>query len=116
MKHYAVGSTAIPVTGSEQKEVLLTMNCFKFNQLAPHLQLQYIYDDCRLLDFIVEVNGSKQDALCLYFNGQLFIEVHFDGLQGDRVKEIRSYPTLNKLSRWYDQIDISAAFQKVTKN
>ncbi len=92
------------------------MNCFKFNQLAPQLQLQYIYNDCRLLDFIVEVNGSKQDARCLYFDSQLFIEVHFDGLQGDRIKEIRSYSTLNQLSHWYDKVNILEVFQKLTRN
>ncbi|MGB3585452.1 MAG: hypothetical protein WBA23_02875 [Tunicatimonas sp.] len=92
------------------------MNCFKFNQLAPQLQLQYIYNDCRLLDFIVEVNGSKQDARCLYFDSQLFIEVHFDGLQGDRIKEIRSYSTLNQLSHWYEQISLSSLFQNISKS
>lgn len=92
------------------------MNCFKFNQLTPQSQLQYIYNDCRLLDFIIKAFGSKQDALCLYFDGQLFIEVHFDGLQGDRVKGIQSYAGVSQLSHWYDQIDISAALHKVTKN
>ncbi|WKN41250.1 hypothetical protein [Tunicatimonas pelagia] len=116
MKHYAVSSTAIPVTCFRQKEVALNMNCFKFNQLAPQSQLQYIYDDCRLLDFIIEIEGSKQDARCLYYDGQLFIEVHFDGLQGDRVKEICSYPTVNQLSHWYEQVNLSAIFQNVPKD
>lgn len=92
------------------------MLCFKFNQLTPKAQLQYIYDHCRLLDFIIQSNGSKQDAVCLYHDGEFFVEVQFDGLQGDRVKEIRSYPTLQRLSHWYEQVSISSLFQDVTRN
>ncbi len=92
------------------------MNCFKFNQLVPKSQLQYIYDHCRLLDFVIQTHGSSQDAMCLYYDNTLFIEVTFDGLQGDRVKKIRSYPTINQLAHWYDQINISAVFQDVPKN
>ncbi|MEM9833497.1 MAG: hypothetical protein AAF944_22895 [Bacteroidota bacterium] len=54
--------------------------------------------------------------MCLYYDNQLFIEVTFDGLQGDRVKEIRSYPTVNQLVHWYDQVNISAVFQDAPKN
>jgi len=92
------------------------MHCFQFNQLTPKNQLQYIYDHCRLLDFIIQTVGTKQDAVCLYHDGELFVEVHFDGLQGDRVKEIRSYSTLHQLSHWYEQINISSLFQDIPKS
>ena len=116
MKHYTVRYPNIRIISCGDLLIALNMNCFKFNQLAPKSQLQYIYDDCRLLDFIIQTTGSKQDALCLYHNGEMFVEVSFDGLQGDRVKEIRSYSTLRRLSHWYKQVDISALFQDVPNN
>ena len=116
LKQYTVSYPAFIVIRCGYLLIVLNMNCFKFNQLAPKSQLQYIYDHCRLLDFIIQTNGSKQNALCLYHNGEIFVEVSFDGLEGDRVKGIRSYPTLDQLSHWYHQVDITAAFQNVTKD
>lgn len=92
------------------------MTCFQFNQLEPKAQLQYIYDRCQLLDFMMQSDKGSPDAVCLYHDGNVFMEVRFDGLQGDRVKEIRSYPCIQQLSHWYNQINISAFFQNVSRN
>ena len=92
------------------------MTCYYFNRLNPEDQLQYIYDHCRLVDFMIQPNACRPDAVCLYYDDEIFVEVRFDGLQGDRVKEIRSYPTMQQLGQWYNHIDISSVFQNVSRD
>ncbi|WKN29547.1 hypothetical protein PZB74_11290 [Porifericola rhodea] len=74
--------------------------------MKPKEQINYIYDHCRLVDFQVVREQYRTFGICLYHNGQIFIEVSFDGLQGDRVRQIKAYESVKKLAHWYERIDI----------
>ncbi|MEK6478381.1 hypothetical protein WJR50_12635 [Catalinimonas sp. 4WD22] len=90
------------------------MKCYYFNLLEPKEQINYIYENCKLIDFQVVRERYKTYGICLYYDGVIFIEVSFDGMQGDRVKEIRSYESVSKLSHWYERVDIkSVSSQKI---
>ncbi len=82
------------------------MDSYRFNLLKAEEQINYIYDHCQLIDFEVVREQYKTSGLCLYHSGSLFIEVRFDGMQGDRVKEIRAFENMQQLSHWYERIDI----------
>lgn len=84
----------------------MPMECYNFNLLKPKEQIDYIYDNCKLIDFQVVREQYKTFGICLYHDGQIFIEVSFDGMRGDRVKEIRSYESISKLAQWYERVDL----------
>lgn len=82
------------------------MNSKNFDALSSDGQLDYIYHHCRLLDFEIVSERFHRYGICLYHDGKLFIEVRFDGLQGDRVKEMKTYDEVQALTRWYERIDL----------
>lgn len=82
------------------------MDCYHFNLLGPKEQVNYIYDHCKFIDFEVLREQYQTVGLCLYYNGQIFIEVRFDGMRGDRVKEIKAFDSAKQLSHWYERIDL----------
>ena len=82
------------------------MNCQTFSTLSSDEQLDYIYHHCRLIDFEIVSERYHRYGVCLYHDTKLFIEVRFDGLQGDRVKEIKVYDEAQALTRWYDRVDL----------
>ncbi|WP_277482314.1 hypothetical protein [Catalinimonas alkaloidigena] len=82
--------------------------------MKPKEQINYIYENCKLIDFQVVREQYKTFGICLYYDNAIFIEVSFDGMQGDRVKEIRSYECISELSHWYERVDIkSVSSQKI---
>ena len=83
------------------------MDCQKFNTLSSDQRLDYIYRYCRLVDFEIVSERYHRYGVCLYHDGKLFIEVRFDGLQGDRVKEMKTYNNVQALTRWYERIDLT---------
>ncbi|MGB3852306.1 MAG: hypothetical protein WA958_20245 [Tunicatimonas sp.] len=84
------------------------MDCQKFIALPSEQQLDYIYHHCRLVDFSIVPERTTRYGVCLYHDGSLFIEVRFDSLQGERVKEINACYDLEKLAHWYDAVDLSS--------
>lgn len=82
------------------------MDCYKFNQLTPSQKIDYVYNNCRLVDFEVMHANCRECGVCLYHNGEIFIEISFEGIRGDRIREIRSYADLQELSHWYERVDI----------
>ncbi len=84
------------------------MECQKFTTLPSEQQLDYIYHHCRLIDFTIMSERSTRYGVCLYHDGTLFIEVRFDSLQGERVKEVNAYRYVEELTYWYESVDISA--------
>ena len=84
------------------------MNSEKFDALSSDGQLDYIYRHCRLVDFEIVSERFHRYGVCLYHDGNLFIEVRFDGLQGDRVKEVKAYNEVQALARWYERIDLKS--------
>ena len=82
------------------------MDCQTFSTLSTDKQLDYIYHFCCLLDFEIVSERYHRYGMCLYHDGNLFVEVRFDGLQGDRVKEIKTYDELQALTRWYERVDL----------
>ena len=82
------------------------MDCYTFKALPSDEQLDYIYHHCRLIDFEIISERFHRYGMCLYHDGTLFVEVQFDGLQGDRVKEVNVYDDIQTLTRWYDPIDL----------
>ena len=82
------------------------MNCHTFHTLSSDQQLDYIYRRCRLVDFEIVSERYRRYGVCLYHDGTLFVEVRFDGLQGDRVKEVNVYDDARDLTRWYERIDL----------
>ena len=82
------------------------MDCHTFDTLSPDKQLDYIYHHCRLVDFEIVSERYRRYGVCLYHDARLFIEVRFDGLQGDRVKEVKAYDNVHALTRWYERIDL----------
>lgn len=82
------------------------MDCYNFNLLNPKEQVNYIYDHCKLIDFEVVREQYQTFGLCLYYNGRIFIEVRFDGMRGDRVKEIKAFNSVKQLPHWYERVDI----------
>lgn len=86
--------------------LICNMNCYEFNQLAPQDKINYVYNYCRLVDFEIVKENYREYGICLYYNGDIFIEISFDGLRGDRVKEILTYTKVSQLAHWYEQVDI----------
>ena len=84
------------------------MDCQKFTALSVEQQLDYIYHHCRLVDFTIVSERSTRYGVCLYHNGSIFVEVRFDSLQGEQVKEINAYCGIEELSHWYDTVDLSS--------
>lgn len=84
------------------------MDCYNFNLLDAKKQVNYIYDHCKLIDFEVVREQYQTFGLCLYYNGHIFIEVRFDGMRGDRVKEIKAYNNMKQLSHWYERVNIKS--------
>ncbi len=84
------------------------MDCYTFNKLSAKDQINYIYHRCSLLDFVVRVDQYQENGVCLYHNEVFFVEVCFDGLRGDRVKDIRTYSQIQQLSHWYDRVDLGS--------
>ena len=82
------------------------MDCQTFSALSSDKQLDYIYYHCRLVDFEIVSERYHRYGVCLYHDGNLFVEVRFDGLQGDRVKEVKVYDNAQHLVHWYERIDI----------
>lgn len=82
------------------------MDCQTFSTLSSDKQLDYIYHHCRLIDFEIASERYRRYGVCLYHDGKLFIEVRFDGLQGDQVKEVNVYDNVQALIRWYERIDL----------
>lgn len=82
------------------------MDCYTFNKLKAKDQMNYIYHHCSLLDFDIERDKYQQNGVCLYHSGNFFVEVCFDGLRGDRVKNIRTYSDVQQLSHWYGRINL----------
>lgn len=79
----------------------------KFIALSSEQQLDYIYHHCRLVDFTIVSERSTRHGVCLYHDGAFFIEVRFDSLQGERVKEVNTYCGVEELTHWYDSVDLS---------
>ncbi len=86
--------------------LICIMNCYRFNQLTPQDKVNYIYNHCKLVDFEIIREQYREFGVCLYHNGSIFIEVCFDGMRGDRVKEIKTYANANQLAHWYERVDI----------
>ncbi len=84
------------------------MDCQKFIALSSEQQLDYIYHHCRLVDFTIVSERLTRYGVCLYHDGTTFIEVRFDSLQGERVKEISAYCDVTELAHWYESVDLSA--------
>ncbi len=82
------------------------MNCEIFNQLTSRQKIDYIYNNCRLVDFEVMRDQRLEYGVCLYHNGSIFIEISFEGICGDRIREIKSYAEVEQLSHWYEQVNI----------
>ena len=82
------------------------MNSQQFSALSSDEQLDYIYHHCRLIDFEIVSERVHRYGVCLYYDERRFIEVRFDGLQGDRVNEIAIYECIQDLTRWYERIDL----------
>ena len=82
------------------------MDCQTFSALSSDKQLHHIYHCCRLVDFEIVSERYRRYGICLYHDETLFIEVRFDGLQGDRVKEVKAYDDAQDLTRWYDRVDL----------
>ena len=80
----------------------------KFLTLSSEQQLDYIYRHCRLVDFTIVSERAARYGVCLYHDGTTFIEVRFDSLQGERVKEINTYHNLEELTHWYETVDLSS--------
>ena len=77
-----------------------------FNTLSPDEQLDYIYHHCRLIDFEIVSERIHRYGICLYYDEHFFIEIRFDGLQGDRIKEVNTYQQIQDLVRWYERVDL----------
>jgi hypothetical protein len=88
------------------------MDCYKFSKLTPKEQINYIYHHCNLVDFDIINEQYRQCGVCLYYDGHIFVEVYFDGLRGDRVKNIKTYHKIQQLSYWYDRMNLSALLTK----
>ncbi len=86
--------------------LICTMDCYQFNQLKPQEKINYIYNHCRLVDFEVIREQYREYGVCLYHNGKIFIEISFDGIRGDRIRDIRAYAKVSQLTRWYESVDI----------
>lgn len=84
------------------------MDCYTFNKLKPKDQVNYIYHHGNLVDFDIINEQYRQYGVCLYHDGNIFIEVYFDGLRGDRVKNIKTYNKIQQLSHWYERISLSS--------
>ena len=84
------------------------MNCYKFSQLILQDKVSYIYNYCRLIDFEIVREGHREFGVCLYHNGNFFIEICFNGMRGDSVKEIKTYAEVSQLCHWYERVDISS--------
>lgn len=84
------------------------MDYFIFNKLKPKEQLDYIYHHCNLVAFDIIRKKYCQHGICLYYDGKMFIEVYFDGLRGDRVKEIKIYSKIQQLSYWYERVSLNS--------
>ena len=82
------------------------MDCQKFTALSVEQQLDYIYHHCRLVDFTIVSERSTRYGVCLYHNGSIFVEVRFDSLQGEQVKEINAYYDVDELAYWYESVDL----------
>lgn len=82
------------------------MDCYRFNQLKAQEKIDYIYNNCRLVDFEVIHEKYREYGICLYHNGQIFIEISFDGVRGDRIKEIKAYAKVSQISHWYEHVNI----------
>ena len=83
------------------------MDCQKFLALSLEQQLDYIYHHCRLVDFTIVSERATRYGVCLYHDGTFFVEVRFDSLQGERVKEVNAYFSANELTHWYESVDLS---------
>ncbi len=95
-----------------QDSFFLNMDCYTFSRLEPKEQINYIYHHCNLIDFNIIEEQYRQNGVCLYYDGHLFIEVFFDGLRGDRVKAIKTYQKIQQLSHWYEKINLQALLAK----
>ncbi len=82
------------------------MDCKKFDAFTSEQQLDYIYHHCRLIDFEIVSEHNHRYGVCLYYDNHFFIEIFFDGLQGDRIKEVNTYPHAQQLVRWYERVDL----------
>ena len=83
------------------------MNCQQFDTLPWDDQIDYIYHSCELIDFDIVSERYRQYGLCLYHNGDIFVEVRFDGLQGHKIREIKVYEDAQQLHRWYERINLN---------
>ncbi len=88
------------------------MDCHIFSRLDPKEQVNYIYHHCRLLDFDIIQESYRQYGVCLYYDGTIFLEVSFDGLRGDRVRDIKTYSRIQQLSHWYERINLGSLLSK----
>lgn len=86
------------------------MEFFIFSKLNPKEQVNYIYHHCKLVDFAIIRTQYSQCGVSLYYDGKIFIEVYFDGLRGDRVKEIKIYSKIQQLSFWYKRVGLNSLF------
>jgi Lon protease-like protein len=82
------------------------MNNSTFNRLSSQDKVSYIYQNCKLIDFEIVQEKHREFGVCLYHDGQIFVEVCFDGMRGEQVKEIKAFGCLSELSHWYDRIDL----------
>ena len=82
------------------------MDYKKFNSISSDEQLDYVYYHCRLIDFSIVSERTRRCGLCLYYDGHSFIEIRFDGLQGDRIKEVNTYHRVQDLAYWYERVDL----------
>lgn len=99
----------IDTNGRYKENILpLGMDCYNFNKLSAKDQINYIYHHCCLLDFDIEQDKYQQNGICLYYDRDIFIEVCFDGLRGDRVKSIKTFCCIGQLSRWYERVDLGS--------
>lgn len=84
------------------------MDCYTFNKLKPKEQVNYIYHHCSLVDFNIIREQYRHYGVCLYYDGNTFVEVCFDGMRGDRVKNIKTYSKIQQLSHWYERINLGS--------
>lgn len=84
------------------------MDCYTFNKLSPKEKVNYIYHHCNLVDFDIIIEQYRQCGVCLYYDGNIFMEVYFDGMRGDRVKNIKTYYKIQQLSHWYERINLAS--------
>ncbi|MFP4089764.1 MAG: hypothetical protein ACLFUB_08050 [Cyclobacteriaceae bacterium] len=82
------------------------MNYYRFNSLPSQDKVSYIYHHCKLVDFEIVKEQQREFGVCLYHDGSIFVELCFDGLQGEQVKEIKAYGDINQLAHWYERVDI----------